>query len=159
MVLLVSVAGSAARAGSEGGSDRDRRYYDEDQYRDRDWDHRYRDDHHHGKYKKHKKYKGHDRYDHYDHGYRGSYYTDRRPPHFVVPPHLYHRDYRTYDRYYRGSTYYAPHRHSHRVYLFPVIVDGYYTEYRPYAYCGEAYYPDQYRYGGSGGHLGPHFDF
>ena len=76
----------------------------------------------------------------------------------MVPNHLYRRDYGSYDRYYRGSTYYAPHRHSHRIYLFPVIVDGYYTEYQPYAYCGEAYYPDHYR-GGSRGHLGLHFNF
>lgn len=152
LVLLVSFAGGTAY-GASGGSERGgyrHGYYD--------------DHHHHGKYKKHKKHKKHKGHDHgyYDHGYydrgyyeRGSYYHPKR---FVVPHHLYRHDYGSYDRYYRGSAYYAPHRHSHRIYMFPVIVDGYYTDYQPYAYCGEAYYPDHYR-GGSRGHLGLQFDF
>jgi hypothetical protein len=79
-----------------------------------------------------------------------------------VPPHrLYRRDYRAYDRYFHGAFYYAPHRHHHRVYHFPVIVGGY-TEYRPYAYCGDAYFAGHYGYApydGARGHFGLHFTF
>ena len=78
-----------------------------------------------------------------------------------MPHHLYLGDYPAYHRYFHGSAYYPPHRHHHRVYYFPVIVDGY-DQYRPYAYCGDAYFPGHYRYGGYDGprgHLGLHFNF
>jgi hypothetical protein len=160
LVLLVSFAGATAASAASPGSDRGDRYHDGRGYRDRDWD-RHGDHRHHGKYGKHKRHDGHDHYrdrGRYDRGYYDRGYYDRRPSRFVVPHHLYRRNYGSYERYYRGTAYYAPHRHSHRIYMFPVIVDGYYTDYRPYAYCGEAYYPDHYRRG-SRGHLGLHFEF
>lgn len=158
--LLAMLSGAVA-APADDHRQGDDRYYrgdgsGDDYYSDSRYADRYRDDGY-GKYKKpkHGKYKKNDdryyrrggyddRYD-YDRGYRSYGYYDQRR--FVVPERLYYRDYATYDRFYRGSVYYAPHHHSHRVYLFPVIVDGY-TEYRPYAYCGDAYFPGQYVYGG-----------
>ena len=45
-----------------------------------------------------------------------------------------------YDDYFHGSVYFAPHRHRHSVYQFPVRVDGYWT-YRPSYYCeGELFH-------------------
>jgi hypothetical protein len=157
--LLVPAGGAvAARADDDRG--RDRRGYDH-RYGGDHGGYRHDHKHDHKHYGKHDRYRGdgyRDRY-HYDRNYYRGYpdhgYGHRR---FVAPRHLYYRDYPAYDRYYRGPVYYAPHRHQHRVYLFPVIVGGY-TEYRPYAYCGDAWYPDHYRYDGGRGHLSLHFGF
>ena len=171
LASVLSLGGAiAARADDhdDRGHDGRSRYYS---------DHRYDDygdrGHHYGHYKrdkhydKHRRDYGHDRY-YYDRGYRNGGYYDRGYHdrgygygRFVAPHYLYRHDYPAYDRYYRGSVYFGPHRHSHRIYLFPVIVGGY-TEYRPYAYCGDAYFPGHYgydRYDGARGHFGLHFSF
>ena len=41
-----------------------------------------------------------------------------------------------YGRFYAGRAFYAPHRHYHPTYRFPVLVNGV-VVYRPYSYCGE----------------------
>jgi hypothetical protein len=166
LASVLSLGGAAAVSAADhddrgrDGRDRysyDHRYRDDyrgDRYSDRGWDR-----HDRGKKDKHyDRYRGDRYYGRYD-GYYYDRNHDRRR--FVVPHHLHHRDYRSYDRYYRGPVYYAPHHHQHRVYLFPVIIGGY-TEYRPYAYCGEAYFPGHYGYApydGAHGHLGLHFSF
>jgi hypothetical protein len=175
LASVLSLGGAiAARADDDDdrGHDGRNRYYSNHRYRDdyrdgyhdRGWDR----GHHYGHYKrdkhydKHRRDYRHDRY-YYDGGYRHGGYYDRGygPGRFVAPHYLYRRDYPAYDHYFRGSAYYAPHRHSHRIYLFPVIVGGY-TQYRPYAYCGDGYFPGHYgydRYDGAHGHFGLHFNF
>ena len=174
LAFVLSLGGAVARADDhdDRGHDGRSRYYSDHRYRD-DYRSRYHDrdgdrGHHYGHYKrdKHRRDYRHDRY-YYDRGYRDGGYYDRGYHdrgygygRFVAPHYLYRRDYPAYDRYYRGATYYGPHRHSHRIYLFPVIVGGY-TEYRPYAYCGDAYFPGHGydRYDGAHGHFGLHFNF
>jgi len=159
--LSVGAAPAAADPHRDPGS-RDR-YYSYDDHRDGGYYHdgyrgkkhgkkKHYDDHYHGYEKR------------YDDRYYGHYYSPptryARP--FIVPRHLDYYDYPAYDRYYRGAVYYAPHHHRHRIYLFPVIVDGY-VDYVPHAYCGDAYYPAQYPpgygYDDGRGHLGLHFDY
>lgn len=41
-----------------------------------------------------------------------------------------------YRPYYKGRSYYGPHRHYHNSYRFPVYVNGA-VVHRPYAYCGD----------------------
>ena len=48
-----------------------------------------------------------------------------------------------YGDYYYGRVYHGGHRHHHRVYRFPVYVEGA-LAYRPYAYCGDRYYATGY---------------
>jgi hypothetical protein len=149
-------------------SDRGRGYYHRDpgyrsgdHYRSGDR-YRYRDDY------RGRSYHRDDRSYGYGRSYGGGYYDRRYDGHrFSVPRYIYRRSYRDYDRYFRGSVFYAPHHHHHRVYLFPVIIGGY-TEYQPYAYCDDAFYPDQYGYGYDGyydgyhrerGRFGLHFEF
>jgi hypothetical protein len=182
--LAVALGGGAASADDRDHRDRgdrhgDRRGYDdhhkgEDHHYDKGKSGRYGKDH--GRYGRYEsrgyhrdpghrygndyRYRGYSDDHHYRYGssYRGDYYDRGYDRHrFVAPRHLYRQHYRDYDRYYRGSVFYAPHRHSHRVYLFPVIIDGY-AEYRPYAYCGDAYYPDHYGYY-DGPRFGLHFSF
>lgn len=172
--VLLSLSGAVvARADDRGRDARDRYYYHGDggdRYHDRERDRRHHDDRHHGRGHQDPRGRGDRRgYDdrdyygdhyYYNRGYRYDGYGDRRwdDRRLVAPRHLYYRDYPAYDRYYRGSVYYAPHRHSHRIYLFPVIVGGY-VEYRPYSYCGDAYFDSAYGYDGPRGHFGLHFDF
>jgi hypothetical protein len=125
---------------------------DRDRHDGHDWDHRdYRYGHSH---------------DYYGHGYRGYYdrgYHDRgyHGPHaFVVPRTLDgygYGGYGDYGRYFRGTVFYAPHHHPHRVFYFPVLVNGY-VEYLPHAYCGDAFFPGQYGYGGAYGGARGYFD-
>jgi hypothetical protein len=171
--VLLSLGGAGIAAADDYG-DRDGRdgYYYHDGYDRRDDD----------RYDQHDKKRGkHDRYDRHRESYDGDrYYYDRPayrsggyygyydrgyyrvapvvPAPFVVPRHLYHRDYGAYDPYYRGTVWYAPHHHPHRLYYFPVIVGGY-TEYRPFAYCGGAFFPEQYGNPGPRGYFGFQFGY
>jgi hypothetical protein len=61
------------------------------------------------------------------------------PPRFVIPARLDRREHRRLAPYSRGSVWYAPHRHRHAVYSFPVRFDGVWVE-RPHYYCEGALY-------------------
>lgn len=76
----------------------------------------------------------------------------------MVPRRIHRHHYHDYRPYFRGSVFYAPHRHHHRVYAFPVYVDGY-LAYPLHTYCGDAYFPGHYGHGGGRGHFGLHFNF
>ena len=89
------------------------------------------DRHHHHKYKV------------YSHGYRHVYGHTRPAVHYVAPPVRYvtapvrldHVSADIYRPYYWKRTWYAPHRHAHAIYRFPVATaDG--PVYTPYGYCG-----------------------
>jgi hypothetical protein len=52
-----------------------------------------------------------------------------------------------YEPYYRGHAHYAPHRHDHAVYYFPVpVAHGY--AYEPHYYCRGALFRHQVEYAG-----------
>jgi len=139
-----------------GDRDRDRGDYRRgDRYSDRRYraPHRYPGRDQRSYYRDHRGYRDHRNY-RYDRSYRGRY--DHRR--FNVPRHIYRRHYGDYGSYYRGSVFYGPHRHHHRVYYFPVYIDGF-VQYQPHAYCGDAFYPDHYGHDGVRGHLGLHFNF
>lgn len=53
---------------------------------------------------------------------------------FVVPTRIVRPA--RYDSYYHGDVWYGPHRHSHRVYYFPVLVEGRWVP-RAHFYCGD----------------------
>ena len=53
-----------------------------------------------------------------------------------VPRRFRAHERRAYHQYYRGRSYYRPHRHHHEVYRFPVYLRGRII-YQPYAYCGD----------------------
>lgn len=55
--------------------------------------------------------------------------------HFAVPQQIRVSHARELYPYHRSNVYYAPHRHVHAVYDFPVRVSGGWV-YQPYAYCG-----------------------
>jgi hypothetical protein len=79
-----------------------------------------------------------------DDRHRHAYRRDHRPiyrsvvrerfvvPHRIARPHV-------YDRYFSGRVYFAPHRHAHVVYAFPVYTP-YGVEYEPHYYCGPELY-------------------
>jgi hypothetical protein len=52
-----------------------------------------------------------------------------------VPLALHHQHLRHLEVFFGGNVYYAPHRHLHASYAFPVWLDGA-VVYQPYAYCG-----------------------
>lgn len=78
---------------------------------------------------------------------------------FAIPNRLGPRDYGRYHDYYRGPVWYPAHRHSHRVYLFPVSIAGG-VRYVEHHYCGASLYrrPDR-RHGGWRGFFGLRFNF
>ena len=51
-----------------------------------------------------------------------------------VPDHIQRQHERHLEVFFGGRSYYAPHRHRHVVYSFPVWIGGV-VEYRPYTYC------------------------
>ena len=80
--------------------------------------------------------------EHRGHGHRHGVRFER----FVVPRVLRHRHARDYAAYRAGSAWYAPHRHAHRVYYFPVRLRGTWV-YEPHFYCGRELFIDRgYRY-------------
>lgn len=88
------------------------------------------------------------RYDYREHsyGYRGHRY-------FAIPRVLVDADLHLYNSYHHSRVYYAPHKHYHVIYRFPVYVD-YGVEYRPYAYCEDKFFA----VGSFGPDGGVHFD-
>jgi hypothetical protein len=92
---------------------------------------------HHRQQRQHQRAQHHSR--HQDRRYR--YDQNDRYDRFDVPHRIrdHHRsDYRSY---YEGSAYFAPHRHRHSIYQFPVRVDHGWS-YREHAYCGDELYLD-----------------
>jgi hypothetical protein len=65
----------------------------------------------------------------------------RRAVRFAVPHRIYTHSLPHYRSYYRGRSYYRPHRHDHAVYMFPVSTP-YGVVYRPHAYCGDRLFVD-----------------
>jgi len=61
------------------------------------------------------------------------------PVPFVVPRHIDRFEQRRLERYFRGSVWYAPHRHRHTVYAFPVRYRGEWIE-RPHYYCAGTFH-------------------
>lgn len=73
---------------------------------------------------------------------RPVYRTVVRERHFAVPRHIVHHDVYRYDPYYAGSAYFAPHRHAHVVYAFPVYT-AYDVSYEPHYYCDDELYVER----------------
>jgi hypothetical protein len=70
------------------------------------------------------------------HGRHGAYYGRARVRGaFVIPGHIGHGHAHVYRPYYHGRTFFAPHRHYHAVYYFPVYTPSGYVL-RPHSYCG-----------------------
>lgn len=67
---------------------------------------------------------------------------------FVAPRHVAFRTVRTFDPFFSGRVFYAPHNHFHVVYRFPVYT-AYGVVYQPYSYCGDDLY-NGYGYDGYG---------
>ena len=64
---------------------------------------------------------------------------------FSIPARIHRRDRHDYRPYFRGDFYYAPHRHSHVLYSFPVYGE-YGTRYVDRYYCdGELYREPRHR--------------
>ena len=160
---------SGAYEGRDRHRGRDNRQYDRrDRRHDRHYVRRDRRDRHprHDRHdRRRQRHDGHDSY--YRRGEHGSYgprHEVRGPRHgtrghrqFEVPRRVHRTHYERYAPYFYGTVFYGPHRHHHRVYHFPVVVDGYAT-YQPYAYCEGSYYRDHYA-GGSLRFGGPRFGF
>lgn len=68
---------------------------------------------------------------------------DLAPPVVFVPTHIAHRDALRYQRYHHGTVWYAPHRHAHGVYYFPVRAE-YGVVARPHYYCAGELFPDSH---------------
>lgn len=81
------------------------------------------------------RHSGH-RYGHDRRAHDGYAYPVRQ---FVVPRVITEHYVDDYAPYYGGSAYFAPHRHVHEIYVFPVAVDGVW-HHRPHAYCGGRLY-------------------
>ena len=71
---------------------------------------------------------------------------------FAVPARIGHAHVEHYRPYYQGRAYYAPHRHHHTVYDFPVRIRSGYVV-RPHYYCGGDLY------GGHVAYRGPRVSF
>lgn len=56
-----------------------------------------------------------------------------------IPVQIYHEQTRPFEAFYVGNVYFAPHRHMHATYNFPVWIDGS-VDYRPYVYCNSRLY-------------------
>ncbi len=62
---------------------------------------------------------------------------------FVVPKAIHPHHAKLYKPYFHSNVYYAPHRHHHAIYYFPVYSYGV-PVYQPYAYCGSEVYASGY---------------
>ena len=129
--LLLSLT-LAAPAAADGRGNRHDRHRVDHRHRYHDgYGHRARDGHHN-------RYGHHARYGHYDRYQRRS---DRFHRPVDIPHRIHHRYVRSFRRYFERHEYFAPHRHNHAVYSFPVVVDGY-RKGRRYDYCdGELFRP------------------
>jgi hypothetical protein len=93
---------------------------------------------------------GHDEHDHYRHEHRGTGHgrrVYRAPARFIVPTVIRPAAVGVYEPYYRGEAWYAPHRHDHDVYYFPVAVEHGYV-YEPHFYCRGGLFRHQVAYAG-----------
>jgi hypothetical protein len=139
LILALTLATSPALADDKGrghGRGPKGKVHRVERHRDHDRDHdRYRD-----------RDRRVSRYREDDHRHDGYRYRDHRPIYrsvvrerFVVPHRIVHAD--VYDRYFSGRVWFAPHRHAHIVYAFPVYTP-YGVEYEPHYYCGHELYVD-----------------
>jgi len=115
-----------------------RRHSDRDRHRGHRGDHRRdRDRHRSRDYDRNRnRHRSHD-YDRHR-GYRNDR-RGHRSRHFDVPREIRHQRRSTYRGYYSNDSWYAPHRHDHAIYSFPVW-DGRDYRYSPFSYCeGELY--------------------
>lgn len=67
-------------------------------------------------------------------GHHRRHAVSRRHVRFDIPSRISVRAARDFRRFQQRDVYYRPHRHLHRVYLFPVF-DGRHYVYRPFDYC------------------------
>jgi len=105
-------------------------------------DNRHRIEQRHRHHKQHKRF---DRYDkRTDRHHREDYRRfERRYRHdrFDIPRHIRHQRRHEYRPFFEGTVYFAPHRHRHSVYLFPVRV-GRGWSYREHYYCNDDLFLD-----------------
>ena len=109
-----------------------------------------RKSHHHKKHHKqhHKRYDSHARH-HVRHDFPVYYRDARVRPHrvfaprahlrFDIPARIHRGDFDRYRPYFQGSLYFAPHRHSHVLYSFPVYGE-FGMRYEDRYYCEGALY-------------------
>ncbi len=120
----------------------------------RDRDSRHRDEHrradrHRVDHRRHQRFdhRRHQRFDHRRHDRRGdrydrpgSHYDHRRHGRFDIPRRIQRHHGDRYRSYFDGYAYFAPHRHRHSVYRFPVFDHGSWS-YRSHQYCeGDRFY-------------------
>lgn len=82
---------------------------------------------------------GHQNNGHQNQGHQGNGLSQRpaqAAPYYTVPQVLTTGYRGTFQPYYNGRAYYAPHHHYHARYRLPVYYNGA-VVYRPYAYCGD----------------------
>lgn len=104
-------------------------------------DRRDRRDRHRIEQRHHRHHKHHKRVDrHHRDDYRR---FERRVRHdrFDIPRRIHHHRRHKYRPYFEGTVYFAPHRHRHAVYQFPVRV-GRGWSYREHFYCGDELFLD-----------------
>ncbi|NIM00789.1 MAG: hypothetical protein GTN89_07730 [Acidobacteria bacterium] len=108
----------------------------------------HRDHRHHEKqHKRFDRYERRHREQRYDHRFDRRHRHDRRYrfDRFDVPHRIRHHRRDLYRPYFEGTVYFAPHRHRHSVYLFPVRIGGVWT-YREHYYCDDALFLDYGRF-------------
>lgn len=119
----------------------------------------HRVEHRHHKHQKHKRFDRHERRHQRDqrierryerrhrdeHRYEHRYDRRHRYDRFDIPRHIHHQKRHVYRPYFEGTVYFAPHRHRHSLYLFPVRIGGAWT-YREHSYCGDALFLDHARF-------------
>lgn len=78
---------------------------------------------------------------------------------FHVPRRIVRRQFEAYNPYFHGKIYFAPHRHRHDVYYFPVRT-RFGWEYRPHYYCrGELFLDTRGHVSYHGRNVSVHLDF
>ncbi len=109
-------------------------------------DRRHRIEHRHHKHHKHHQLCDHRGHRH-DVFYRHDRRSDRRFRHdrFEIPQRIHDHRRHVYRPYFEGSVYFAPHRHRHSVYLFPVRI-GRGWSFREHVYCDGDLFFDHARF-------------
>ena len=105
-------------------------------------DRRNRIDHRHQRFDRHER-----RQDRQDRFYRHDRRVERRHrfDRFDIPRRIHDHRRHEYRSFYERSVYFAPHRHRHSIYLFPVRVDRGWS-YREHAYCNDELFLDHGRF-------------
>jgi len=88
----------------------------------------------------HRQHGHHNRYDRYDRRVERHHRYDR----FEIPRRIHDHRRHEFRSFFEGSVYFAPHRHRHSIYRFPVRVDHGWS-YREHAYCNDELYLDHAR--------------